>query len=201
GAVIPVALGSEMDQIHLEFEILGNLTGQAEPIAPPLPPPPLPDELEPELGVRSFSQINDTMSALTAIDPGNTAVRDRYSELRDSLPATSDILSFAAAHQIAIQRLATTYCGEIVTDVGRCDAFFGDCQIDGNAKGQVADVLYDGFIGVGLADQPDRAGVATAVVGMIDDLGCANGCTGPEAQTVLNATCAAVLSSGAVTIN
>lgn len=201
GAVIPVALGSEMDQFHLEFEMIGNLTGQAEPIAPPLPPPAVPDELEPELGVRSFSRINDTMSVLTKIDTNSTAVRDRYSELRDSLPATSDILSFAAAHQIAIQRLATTYCGEIVVDAGRCDGFFGNCQIDGNAKGQVADILYDEFIGANIATQPDRAGVTTAVVGMIDDLGCANGCAGGEARTVLNAACAAVLSSAAVTIN
>jgi hypothetical protein len=157
--------------------------------------------MEPDLGIRTFSQINDTMSILTGIDANRTAVSDSYSELRDSLPATSNLLAFGAAGQIAIQRLATTYCEEIVNNTTRCDAFFGQCQIDGNAKDQVATTLYDKLIGANLANQPDSAGVTTEVVRMIDDLGCANGCTGAEAEIVLNATCAAVLSSSAVTIN
>ena len=201
GAVIPVAMGIEMDQIHLEFEILGNSIGLAEPIAPPLPPLPAPDEVEPDVGVRTFSQINDTMSTLTGIDANAAPVRDRYAELRDSLPATSDILSFAAAQQIAIQSLATTYCGEIVADNGRCSDFFGACQIDGAGKDQVAGLLYDTLIGENIANQPDRTDVTTELVRVIDDLGCANGCNGAEAETALNATCAAVLSSAAVTIN
>lgn len=201
GALIPVALGSELDLFHLEFEMLANSVGSAETIAPASAPPPVPDVPEPDVGVRTFSQINDTMSSLTGIDASRTAVVDRYSLLRDSLPSTSDVLSFAAAQQIAIQRLATTYCGEIVNNAGRCDGFFGQCQIDANAKDQVATTLYDRLIGVNIANQPDAAGVSAEVVRMIDDLGCVNGCSGTEAQLVLNATCAAVLSSGAVTIN
>lgn len=200
-AVIPVAQGPDMDQFHLEFELLGNSVGTTEAIAPALPPAPLPDVMEPDLGIRTFSQINDTMSILTGIDANRTAVSDSYSELRGSLPATSDILSFAAAQQIAIQRLATSYCGEIVNNTTRCESFFGQCQIDGNAKDQVAGILYDKLIGANLANQPDSAGVITEIVRMIDDLGCANGCVAAEAETVLNATCAAVLSSSAVTIN
>ena len=82
-----------------------------------------------------------------------------------------------------------------------CDNFFGACVIDANTKDQVATVLYDRFIGDNLANQPDRAGVTTEIVRTIDDLDCAGGCSGTTAQTALQATCAAVLSSGAVTIN
>ena len=71
----------------------------------------------------------------------------------------------------------------------------------GNGKTEVADVLYDAFVGDNLANQPDRADVNSEIVGLIDDLGCANGCNGAEAETVLQASCAAVLSSGAVMIN
>lgn len=201
GAVIPLELGIDNDQFHLEFEVLGSQLGLAELVAASAPPAPLADVPEPELGIRTFSQINDSMSVLTGINANQNAVLARYSELRDSLPPTSDLLSFAAAQQIAIQRLATTYCGEIVGNNGTCDNFFGNCAIDGAAKDQVATTLYDRFVGDNLANQPERAGVTTEVVRMIDDLNCANGCNGAEAETVLQATCAAVLSSGALTVN
>ena len=117
------------------------------------------------------------------------------------MPPTSDLLSFAPAQQIAIQRLATAYCGEVVSDGVACDAFFGACAIDVNGKDQVATVLYDRFIGDNLASQPDRADVTTEIVSMIDDLECAGGCNGATAETALQATCTAVLASGAVTVN
>jgi len=201
GAVIPVELGPDSDQFQLEFEVLGNQFGLAELVPASSPPPPVPDVPEPEFGIRTFSQINDTMSSLTGIDRGQNVVLASYSDLRDTLPPTPNLLSFAAAKQIAVQRLATSYCGVIVNNVGNCDDFFGSCVIDANGKTQVATVLYDRLIGDNIATQPDRAGVTAEIVRAIDDLGCAGGCTGATARTALQATCAAVLSSGAVTVN
>ncbi len=201
GAVIPLDQGPMVDQFHLEFEILGDQFGEAEPPVPSQPPLPLPDEVEPDLGLRTFSQVNDTMGSLTGIDPNQNAVSTRYAQLRDSLPPTSNILAFSSAHQIAIQQLATTYCGEIVNNAGTCTGLFGACEVAGNGKAQVADALYDAFIGDNIANQPDRADVTTEVVSTIDDLNCANGCNGAEGETVLQATCTAVLSSAAVSVN
>lgn len=201
GAVIPVALGSENDQFHLDFEMLAGQMGLAEPVAPSNPPAPVPDVMEPDHGLRTFSQINDTMSALTGVDANQGQVLARYTELRGSLPATSDVLSFAGATQIAIQRLATEYCGVLVNDAGSCNAFFGACSIDAADKDQVATTLYDNFIGDNIANQPDRAGVTTELVGVIDDLGCAAGCNGATAEVALQASCAAVLSSAALTVH
>jgi hypothetical protein len=201
GAVIPIAMGPDMDVFHLEFEELGNRFGLAEAIAPSAPPAPVPDVPEPLVGVRTFSQVNATMSSLTGVSAGNANVAQRYADLRDSLPATPDPLAFSSAHQIAIQQLATTYCGEIVNNAGMCTDFFGACSVDGNAKDAVATTLYDSFIGDNIATQPDSAAFTTEIVRTLDDLGCANGCTGATAQTALQATCAATLASGAVTFN
>ena len=201
GSLIPVALGPDDDQFHLEFEILGTQFGLAELVPPSSPPAPVADKPEPELGLRTFSQINDTMSSLTGIDATQASVLASYSELRDSLPPTSDLLSFGAAQQIAIQRLATSYCGAIVNDAGDCNSFFGACVIDGNAKDQVATQLYDRLIGVNIANQPDRADVTTEIIRTIDDLDCAGGCNGATAQIALQATCTSVLASSAVTVN
>ena len=201
GAIIPVQLGLDNDVFHLEFEVLGSQTGLAETVPPSAPPAPLADEPEPDSGLRTFSQVNDSMSVLTGIDANQNAVRSAYTELRDSLPATSDLLSFAAAQQIAIQRLAITYCGAIVNDAGNCSDFFGACAIDAAGKDQIATTIYDRFVGVSLVNQPDRAGVTTELVSVIDDLGCAGGCTGATAEVALQASCSAVLSSAAVTVN
>ncbi len=201
GAVIPVALGAEMDQFHLEFELLGDSVGTVEQIAPPAPPPPLPDVEEPDLGVRTFSQVNDTMASLTGVDINDSTVRNAYQELIGALPSTNDLLAFSAAQQVAIQRLATTYCGEVVSDGAACADLFGSCSIDAGGKGQIGQNLFDRFVGADLVTQPAAAGVVAEVVSLIDDLGCSAGCSGAEAQTVLNASCAAVLASGATTIN
>jgi hypothetical protein len=141
------------------------------------------------------------MSGLTGIDPNQGDVLATYSEVRDSLPATPALLAFAPAQQIAIQRLATSYCGAVVADDGLCSGLFGSCAIDGNAKDQVAVSLYERMIGADIAVQPAPADVTAEVVRMIDDLGCANGCDGEQGRTVLQAACAAVLSSASVTVN
>jgi hypothetical protein len=151
--------------------------------------------------VRTFSQINDTLAALTGVDPTGAAVVDRYTELRDSLPSTADPQAFNAAQQIAIHRLAKTYCGEVVGNSGMCTDFFGACEIDVAAKGQIADAVFDRVVGANLASQPARGEVTVELIKIIDDLGCANGCAGTEAELALQATCSATLSSAAVTLN
>ena len=201
GAVIPIAQGADQDQFHLEFEVLGSTQGLGDDIGPALPPPPLPDVEEADIGIRSFSQLNDTMSAMTGIDASSNAVSNLYAELLGQLPATNDVMSFNNSHQVAIQRLATGYCQALVGNNGTCSAFFGSCDIAANGKGGVADTLYDRFIGSDLVVQPDQVAVRTEIVSLIDDLGCANGCVGDVAETTLGAACAAVLSNSALTVN
>ena len=201
GAIIPAALGADEDQFHLEFERLGDATGRSEIVLPSVPPVPVPDTPEPDRGMRTFAQINDTMSVLTGVDATGNAVRSRYDELRGSLPGTTDLLAFAAAQQIAIQRLATTYCDAMVSNTATCNDVFGACSIDGASKAQTAGLVYDRFIGTSIAEQPDRTAVTTEIVSLIDDLGCAGGCSGAAGEEVLKAACAAVLSSAAITVN
>jgi hypothetical protein len=201
GAVIPAAMGPDMDRFHLEFEVLGNRFGLAETVPPSSPPAAPADVSEPALGVRSFSKVNDTMAALTGVSIGAAAVQTIYSDVRDSLPATEDLLAFGSSQQIAIQRLATAYCGAVVTNATACSGFFGACTVGAGAKDQIADTVYDKLFGTNLVNQPDKTGVRAELVDVMNDLGCTNGCTGTTAQTALQATCAGALSSAAVTIN
>jgi hypothetical protein len=201
GAVIPAAMGPEMDKFHLEFEVLGNRFGLAETVPPSSPPAPPADVPEPAFGIRSFSKVNETMASLTGVSSGTAAVQTLYADVRDSLPTTDALGAFGPAQQTAIQRLATAYCGAITTNATACGNFFGACTIAVGAKNTIADTVYDKLFGTNLANQPDKAAVRTELVDVMNDLGCTNGCTGATAQTALQATCAATLSSAAVTIN
>jgi hypothetical protein len=201
GAVIPAALGRDTDKFHLEFEELGTRFGLAETVPPSSPPMPPADVPEPLFGVRSFSKVNETMASLTGVSIGTAAVQTLYTDVRDSLPATDALGAFGAAQQTAIQRLATTYCGAITTNATACGNFFGACTIAVGTKNTIADTVYDKLFGTNLASQPDKAGVRTELVDVMNDLGCTNGCTGATAQTALQATCAATLASAAETVN
>lgn len=205
GALIPSDLGMNLDQFHLEFEVLGGQTGSTETIPGPTPPVPPADVPEPDVGVRTFSQVHDTMAALTGISQTDRDIRDRYDVLRDQLPTTADALGFGSAQQIAIQRLATTYCGEVVgnNNNSRCRNFFNDdnCAIAAGEKDAIAGTVYDKIIGNNLANQPERNASVAALVGIMDAENCANGCNNAAGREVLQAVCTAALASGAVTIN
>jgi hypothetical protein len=203
GAVIPAAQGADSDRFHLEFEVLGNRFGTAEPVAPSAPPPAPADVPEPALGMRSFSRINDTMAALTGVPLDNASVETLYTEIRDTLPATDELLAFGSAQQVAIQRLAVGYCAQIVAVPATCNSFFAttNCAIQAGTRTTIAGRVYDNLFGTNLANQPDRAAVSTELVDVMNDLGCSAGCTAATARTALQATCAAALGSAAVTIN
>ncbi len=204
GALIPSDLGMDLDQFHLEFEVLGGQMGMSEPIAPATPPAPPADVEEPDIGVRTFSQVHDTMAALTGISQGDNDVRNRYNDLRDQLPPTSNVLGFGAAQQIAVQRLVTTYCGEITNNNGRCENFFniGNCLVaNAAAKDAIAGTVYDKIIGNNLANQPDRTATIAEFVMIMNDLNCANGCNNDAGREVLQAVCTSALASSAVIIN
>jgi hypothetical protein len=95
------------------------------------------------------------------------------------------------------------YCGQVIAVPGTCDAFFGTtgCAIQAATQTMIANRVSDQLFGINLANQPDRAAVATELADVMNDLGCSAGCTAATARVALQATCAAALSSAAVTIN
>ena len=203
GALIPKDSGAGLDVFHLEFETLGAQVGSGDPYVPPTQPGIADFGILPDIGVRSFSSVNDTMSVLTTIPITQNTVRNRYEELRAQLPASTDVMAFGAAQQIAIQRLAVTYCDRVRRTNSACQAVFGQsCNNIANAqdKQNRVNALYDRFVG-DVANQPARAETTAAVNTLMDGLGCANGCSDAVKDTALQASCAAVLSSAVMTIN
>ena len=114
GTVIALEKGPEADEFFLTFEQLGgqsNVRVEAEPVIPVAAPDP---EAAADIGVRTFEEINATMSLVSGIPVTNTAVRNTYTTYQQQLPAIENISAFLSSHQMAVAQLAMSYCNEAV---------------------------------------------------------------------------------------
>jgi len=213
GAVIPLEKGPADDEFFLTFDLLGNQS-YVRTSAPPLVI--TEGDLPPaqRIGVRTFDEINATMSALTGVSPEDTAVDMTYQSLRQSMPAIESPVAFLSSHQVAIAQLAIEYCDALIEDRGTIPTAvyfpgFNFGAAPGTAfanRDALITPLIDRMMGTGIQTQPD-------FVDLRDELGyvSANGTrpanlidrliAGGAADTrgISKGTCAAVLGS-AVTL-
>lgn len=114
GTVIALEKGPEADEFFLTFEQLGgqsNVRVEAEPVIPVTAADP---EAAADIGVRTFEEINATMSLVSGIPVTNTAVNNTYTTYQQQLPAIENISAFLSSHQMAVAQLAMSYCNEAV---------------------------------------------------------------------------------------
>jgi len=145
------------------------------------------------------------------VDPLTPAVEAAYLDLEQQLPGEQDLRSFVSSHQVGIAKLALEYCDELVEAPVTRDAFFGTGfafnlePVTAFAQRDVIfDALYDQMIGVTLGSQPLRSDVQAELDLLVDTLlsDCLlTTCDAERTETIVKGTCAAVLSSAAVTIH
>jgi Concanavalin A-like lectin/glucanases superfamily len=212
GTVIPLDKGPQDDEFFLTFEVLGNNTHvvtEPQPLQTGAPPdlPPVPD-----IGLRTFDEINATMAAVTGVSTEQTGVKATYATIRQQLPVVENIEGFLSTHQMAISQLAIEYCNALLDDAGQITraAYFpafdfsqpADVAFNTTAKRDAVTVpLLANIMGTGLTTQPDPV----AVTGELDKLitvltGCAGGpaptcATAGRTQEIVKAACAASLGS------
>jgi len=179
GTVIAVEKGPESDEFFLTFEQFGtniNTRVEAEPTAPAAAPD---AEPESEIGVKTFDEINASMSAITGIPVTNTAVATTYASYKQQLPAVENISAFLASHQMGVAQLAMSYCNVLVTadkspGIAPSNQFFKDFDFTQTAlsaftptsKDQLIEPLLVGLMNLdtatpanNLATQPDNVEV------------------------------------------
>ena len=171
GAVLPLEKGPQDDEFFLTFDVLaGNSFNR--PDYPMLVI--TGTDLAPasHIGLRTFDEINATLSEITGIDWTASANVDlTYTELRQSLPAVEDINTFLSSHQVAVAQLAIAYCDALVNANGNpnptrgqmfpgfnFDAAPGTAFSAGN-RGLFVDPMINFAMGTGLASQPAYADV------------------------------------------
>ncbi len=209
-SIVPKDLGNVFDAFQVWFEVLGPNTNVVVEAAPVVPPDDGSATPRAGIGIRDFDQINDTMSRVTGVDRGTANVAAAFAELTQQLPGSPDASAFVSSHQVAIAKLALEYCDALVEAPALRSAFFGAFPFGTPAASAFASsanrallngALYDRMIGTNLATQPAAADVHARVNALVDTLvaGCAtSSCDAERTETVVKATCAAVLASAPV---
>ena len=209
GTVIALEKGPESDEFFLTFDVLGDRTNvRTDPI--PLEPAPPPDvQRSADIGMRVFDELNATMSELTGISTQSPGVVATYDTVKQSLPTIETIDTFVSAHPVAVAQLAIQYCDALVEDVGKRATYFPGFNFNAapatalGASGSagraiVLDALVGRMVDPALATDPVVGDVRGELNSLITRLS-AGEATAARTQTIVKATCAALLGS-AVTL-
>ncbi|NOX75669.1 MAG: LamG domain-containing protein [Gammaproteobacteria bacterium] len=226
GTIIALDKGPDGDEFFLTFEQLGTATNVRIPavcnpistcVAAPTDGTPVPD-----IGLRTFDEINATMAVVTGVDPNDSNIKTVFTTIKQQLPTTEDINTFLSAHEIGVAQLAIEYCSALVDDTTARASFFPGFDFNADANGvsdadwnnQVTGPLLDRVMGTNLASQPDTAAVQAELLtlitdpndvrldnsgsidGMPDGLAkCGGACGAGRTALVVKSVCAAVLGS------
>jgi hypothetical protein len=208
GTVIGLEKGPEADEFFLTFDVLGSRQNvRTDPV--PLAPAPPPDvQRAADVGLRVFDEINATMSELTGVSPTRPSVQATYEQVKQALPTIENIDTFVSAHPVAIAQLAIQYCDALVEDTGARSAYFpgfnfaASPAVAFNAAGRaiVLDSLVGRMMTQNVATEPNASEVRGDLDAMITRLaGCGGSCAAGRTETIVKASCAALLGS-AVTL-
>ena len=228
GAVIGLETDVLNDLFFLSFERIGALSHTVPD--PVVPPPATPADLpaESDVGLRTFDEINASLSQITGVPVTNTRVAATYDLVKQALPAIEKFGAFGPSQQTALAQLAMQYCNVMVDDNTLRGAFFG--SLDGSGTGiavfgteaspntanrdLLINALINKAVGNNLAFQVQAAQVRGELNGVSGDPNpiyntpglinrLVSGPTGSSAsggRTVMKAACGAVLGSGATLI-
>ncbi|HEY2676803.1 MAG TPA: LamG domain-containing protein [Steroidobacteraceae bacterium] len=115
GTVIALQSGPLTDQFFLTFDKLGNKSDVVVEPIPTAPPPPL-GPVVADVGVRTFAQINSTLSRLTTVPATDANVVSTYQAVQQQLPPSATLEGFSSANQVGVAQLAVQYCNEMVNN-------------------------------------------------------------------------------------
>jgi Concanavalin A-like lectin/glucanases superfamily len=115
GTVIGLQSGPLTDQFFLTFDRLGSHTNVVVE-ATPTAPAPAPGPVVADIGVRTFAQVNSTLSVLTAVPTTDPNANATYLAVQQQLPPTPTIEGFSSANQVGVAQLAIQYCNVMVNN-------------------------------------------------------------------------------------
>jgi hypothetical protein len=206
GTVIGLQKGPDSDLFFLTFDRIGNNTyARTQPVGATPIPVDLP--AQPDIGVRTFEQLNQSMSRITGVPTTNDGVRQTYLQVQQQLPPVPSIEAFLASHQTGVAQLAIKYCSEMVNNQAYRTNFFGPgFDVNASASQFASDAgkevlvgpLLQKVVGTNIASQPQDEVVRTELYILIDRL--RNKTPAPNSANVAKAACAAALGSGVLSI-
>jgi hypothetical protein len=217
GTVVSIENGPVDDMYFLQFDHIGS---NDNPLPPPpngVDPPPADLTPEPDVGLRTFDEINATLSQITGVSQNNPAVVNTFTLVKQALPSIEKLGAFGPAQQTGLAQLAIQYCSQMVETPALRAAFFGNslnpsatasATFGSSGSPNIAnrDLVIDALMTKGKStglewDMTVDGQIPTELDDLINKLvsgptGSASGGTG----TVMKATCGAVLGSATTLI-
>jgi hypothetical protein len=210
GAVVALDKGPVDDLFFLTFEKIGSRSHtvtEAAPVQPVFGP----DSPQPDMGIRTFDELNATFSKLTGVPITNATAAATFANVKQQMPAVESIDAFLASHQTGIAQLAIAYCSAMVDNQTTRDAFYGP-GLDPNQgsayfndvskQTQVVNAITNKAINSSLATQPTAGVVDTAIRKLLNTIA-----NNPASQSnpkgsgnAMKAACGAALGSAATTL-
>jgi hypothetical protein len=218
GTVIGLQSGPLTDQFFLTFDVLGSHKNVVVEL-PPTAPLPAPGPVVADVGVRTFAQINSTLSQLTGVPTTNPAVYATYLAVQQQLPANPTLEGFSSSNQIGVAQLAIQYCNVMVNNPSYASQVLPGVTINGSLFSTQAGIdsvssqLAARVLGTGLNSQPAASTLTgpyttpyTTPGGELDrlivELCTTTACsTTARAQAVTAAACAAAFGSADMLID
>ena len=207
GTIIGLQSGPLTDQFFLTFDQLGSQSHVVVEPVPQTPATPL-GPIVADVGVRTFAQINSTLSVLTGVPTSQSAVAATYLAVQQQLPPTPTLESFSSADQVGIAQLAIQYCNVMVNTPSYAAQVFPGVTFSGSLFSSVSGInsvtsaLAGRVLGTGLNTSPAPTSVTTELGTLINNLCSTTACTSTaRVQAVTAAACAAAFGSADMLIN
>ena len=175
--------------------------------ATPTVPPPAPGPVVADIGVRTFAQVNSTLSALTGVPTSNATVNTTYLAVQQQLPSDPTLEGFSSSNQIGIAQLAIQYCNVAVNTPSLQTQVFGTTLSPSqfttpSGISTVTSALATRVLGTGLKSQPAASTVTSELATLIGNLCSDNSCTtSAGTNAVAAAACATAFGSADMMIN
>jgi hypothetical protein len=206
GTVIGLQSGPLTDQFFLTFDVLGS---HSHVVVEPTPtaPPPAPGPTVADVGVRTFAQINSTLSALTAVPTTDAAVAATYLSVQQQLPPIATLEAFSSSNQVGVAQLAIQYCNEMVNNptTYMAQALPGvtiNASTYPSNAAPITSALAARVLGNSPNSQPSASSITTELGNLITSLCTTSACnTQARAQAVTAAICATAFGSADMLIN
>jgi hypothetical protein len=206
GTVIGLQSGPLTDQFFLTFDRLGDHTNVVVE-ATPTAPAPANGPVVADIGVRTFAQVNSTLSALTGVPASNSTVNATYLAVQQQLPPTPTLEGFSSANQVGVAQLAIQYCNVAVNTPSLQTSLFGAPLSASQFTSQggidsVTSAIANKVLGSGLHSQPNASTITTELSTLIHALCTTNSCTTAQGtNAVAAAACATAFGSADMMIN
>lgn len=164
------------------------------------------NEMQVAEGMKSYEQIFHTFSTLTGVPVTQNDVRNAFNQVVTSLPTDNDIKVFLPSHQLAITKLASEFCQQLVeTEALRTVMWPGfagyganpDVGLSSGNRALIIDKTIDNFWG-GMVSDVERQKVGDEYQILMNELLMGEPVNSQTTRNVIKGVCTSALSSAHV---